>query len=133
MNNKKIFLIITLALTLLPQKSMASIGSPIIQKAASTFLNTFPAWISLAGAMTVLVLAHKYMHGGQLAKPFQLIGIGVFIDAMTQIFSSFVSAGAITAPPFYSETMIVVGLVFRLSVVIGVIWIAGIFGVLRQK
>jgi len=130
----KIKILITLLTVLLvPTESLASINASLAKQTGSAFLSMFPAWISLAGAIIVIVLASKYMTGGALAKPFKLIGIGILIDALVQISSSLISAGVIMSPPFYSQIFLVFGLIFRLLVVAGVIWIAGIFGVLRRK
>ena len=40
----------------------------------SFILRMLTAWVSLGGAILMLVLASKYMAGGSLAKPFTLIG-----------------------------------------------------------
>ena len=99
----------------------------------SVLVNMFPSWISLAGAIIILILAIKHMSGGALSKPFILIGIGVLADALMQIYSSTVIAGVMPITQLFINTAWVTGLFFRLSVVIGLIWIAGVFGILRQK
>lgn len=130
----KIKILVTfLTASLLPTESLAMISGSLVKQAGSAFLDMFPAWISLAGAVIVMVLASKYMAGGALAKPFKLIGFGILVDALAQIISPLISSGLVMAPPFYGHIVLTAGLVFRLSVVAGVIWIAGIFGVLRQK
>jgi len=110
--------------------SLKSIGGVGI---GSAFVKMFPAWISLAGAIVLLVLASKHMKGGRLARPFILIGLGTLVDALTQIITSFSLADIITAPSYYPQIIFVASLLFRLSVVLGAIWIAGIFGVLHPR
>ena len=112
---------------------LLSVGGINGNEIGSAFLRMFPAWISLAGAIILLVLASKHMRGGKLASPFILIGLGILIDALIQIITSFSSADIITVPVYYPEIVFTVSLLFRLSVVLGAIWIAGIFGVLRSS
>jgi hypothetical protein len=105
----------------------------IIQTIDADFiLRMLPAWVSLGGAIVMLVLGTKHMAGGNLAKPFILIGWGALIDALTQIFGSLILIGLLPGSLPHAQFILIGGLFFRFSVVFGVVWIAHIFGVLKN-
>jgi hypothetical protein len=106
----------------------------LIQTIDADFIyRMLPAWVSLGGAIVLIILASKYMAGGSLAKPFMLIGWGAFIDALAQIFDSLILIGIFSSTSLSVQMIFIGGLFFRLSVVFGVIWIASIFGVLKSR
>jgi hypothetical protein len=107
--------------------------SDLIETISTDFiLQMLPAWVSLGGAIVMLVLGTKYMSGGSLAKPFVLIGWGALIDALAQIVGSLVLIGLLPEVTSYEQIVLIGGLFFRLSVVFGITWIAHIFGVLKK-
>ncbi|PJE50521.1 MAG: hypothetical protein COV29_03885 [Candidatus Yanofskybacteria bacterium CG10_big_fil_rev_8_21_14_0_10_36_16] len=111
----------------------AAAQQSINKGAESAFINMIPGWISLAGGIIVLVLAFKYMKGGSLAKPFALIGIGALIDSFGQILDSLATTNLIASPDYLTQIVWFASLIFRFSVVMGVVWIANVFGVLRSR
>jgi hypothetical protein len=107
--------------------------SGLIETIDSSFiLQMLPAWVSLGGAIVMLVLGIKYMSGGSLAKPFVLIGWGALIDALAQIIGSLILIGLLPGSSSYKQIVLIGGLFFRFSVVFGITWIAHIFGVLKK-
>lgn len=92
-----------------------------------------PAWVYLGGATTMLVLALKHMSGGTLAKPFTLMGIGVLVDALAQIVNSLLLIGLFPTYPLLSQLVFAISTAARFSVVLGMIWIANVFGILKSQ
>ena len=82
------------------------------------------AWISALAAIIIFSLALKYMTGGALARPIMLMGLGALMDAMIGLFPSHEG---------HMETMWIGSLIFSTSVVVGIIWMANIFGVFVKK
>lgn len=92
----------------------------------------FPSWVYLGGAVIMLLLGIKYMNGGALARPFTLMGFALLLDALVQMVSSLIFLNLIPPIEMFGQVVFGVGLLFRLSVVFGMVWIGNIFGVLRS-
>ena len=126
-----LFFIVLIALPSLAKFSVAEDVES--QAAVSNFVWVmFPSWIYLGGAIIMLALGTKYMAGGSLSKPFTLMGFALLIDALVQIVSSLSFIGLIPQINVFEQIVFGVGLLFRLSVVFGMVWIGNIFGVLRS-
>lgn len=82
------------------------------------------AWVSLAAAIAIFALALKYMVGGKLSRPIMLMGFGALTDAIIGLF--FTSSS-------HLNYMWLGSLVFSVSVILGIIWMANIFGVFQKQ
>lgn len=82
------------------------------------------AWVSLLAAIAIFILGLKYMVGGKLSRPIMLMGFGALTDALIGIFFSSYS---------HLDYMWFGSLAFSLSVVLGIIWMANIFGVFQKQ
>lgn len=82
------------------------------------------AWVSLLAAVAIFMLGLKYMVGGRLSRPIMLMGFGALTDAIIGIFFSSYS---------HLDYMWIGSLVFSLSVILGIIWMAQIFGVFQKQ
>lgn len=82
------------------------------------------AWVSLIAAIAIFALALKYMVGGKLSRPIMLMGFGALTDSIIGLF--FTSSS-------HLNYMWLGSLVFSVSVVLGIIWMANIFGVFQKQ
>ena len=82
------------------------------------------AWVSLAAAIVIFIIALKYMAGGQLAKPVMLMGVGALGDSLS---------GLIPPPEIHMQWMWLGSLIFSTSVVLAILWMGKIFGVFARK
>lgn len=109
----------------LPVKNMMDENLPVNGHTGPVlFNNMLHAWVSLAAAIVIFILALKYMVGGKLARPIMLIGFGALSDAIIGLF--FTSSS-------HLDYMWLGSLAFGFSVVLGIIWMANIFGVLQKQ
>ena len=81
------------------------------------------AWIALIAGILIVIVA-SFMRGGQLMWPILLIGIGALTDA---------ALGLIPSPEEHLQIMWIAVLIFNLSVLLAVVWIAKIFGIFQKQ
>lgn len=81
------------------------------------------AWVSFVAAILIFILAVEYMAGGELSKPILLMGFGALVDAQI---------GLLLPPAVHVQFMWLGSLVFSMTVVLGIIWMAQIFGVFKS-
>lgn len=82
------------------------------------------AWVSLAAAIIIFILAFKFMLGHQMSRPITLIGFGALADALI---------GLMLTPENHMQNMWLGGLIFSSSVVLGILWIGKIFENLKAS
>jgi hypothetical protein len=126
------FVFVLLALPYVAQLSTADeIGADY--DGASFVWTMFPSWIYVGGAIVMLILGLKSLSGGSLAKPFTLMGLTLLLDALAQMVSSLVLISLIPRMEIIDRVTFGVELIFRLSIVFSMVWIANIFGVLKMS
>lgn len=130
-----VLVLITIGLlAFLPALAQILIAEDAVDNTLISFIWVMlPAWIYLGGAVTMLVLALKHMAGGSLSKPFTLMGVGVLIDALTQIFNSLLIIGLFPQYPLLGQLVFAVSTAARFTIVLGMILIANVFGILRSE
>jgi len=107
------------------EESMAMDSGSIARMMGPVFAGRMlHAWVSLGAAIVIFILALKYLVGGAISRPIMLIGFGALGDALL---------GLVPSPQVHMQFMWLGSLIFSLSVILGILWMAKIFGVFAAK
>lgn len=92
-------------------------------------------WTAVAAAVIIFALVGKYMGGGTLGRPIALMGVGAIINAAIGFIPILVSmtSNTVLSPSTELQFVFLGSLIFNISVLAGVFWIAKVFGVLMVR